>query len=290
MKQLYHAANPVDAQLAIDLLASQGIDAHLQGQFLSGAAGELPLGELLRVWVAEADFERARDLLAGRARGDEALDADEPDPLLARSWRRAWRGLAAGGEGLGLRDEVLAAWTQGQRHYHTLRHLRDSLVLLEPALSLALHPEEVEMALWFHDAVYEPRATDNEQRSADWAEAALARAGVASEARERIAAMIMATRHAAQPVGGDEQLLVDVDLAILGASAERFDEYDVEVREEYAWVPAPVFRHKRRQVLQEFLDRPSIYTTAAFAQRFEGPARANLRRAIAGLKPWWQLW
>lgn len=290
MKQLYHAANPVDAQLAIDLLASEGIDAHLQGRFLSGAAGELPVGELLRVWVAEADFERARELLAGRARGDEALSANELDPLLARSWRRAWAGLGAGGEGLGLRDELLAAWAQPQRRYHTLRHLRDSLALLEPALAQALHPEEVEMALWFHDAVYVPRSIDNEQRSADWAEAALSRAGVAAEARERICALIMATRHGAQPVGPDEQLLVDVDLAILGAGAERFAEYDVEVREEYAWVPAPVYRHKRRQVLQDFLERPAIYSTPAFARRFEGPARANLARAIAALKPWWQLW
>jgi predicted metal-dependent HD superfamily phosphohydrolase len=290
MKQLYHAANPVDAQLAIDLLASEGIEAHLQGQFLSGAAGELPVGELLRVWVREADFERARDLLAGMARGDEALVAGELDPLLARSWHRAWNGLAAGGEGLGLRDEVLAAWAQPQRHYHTLRHLRDSLVLLEPELAQAEHPAEVEMALWFHDVVYEPKATDNEQRSADWADAALARAGVDAEARERICSLVMATRHAATPEGTDEQLLVDVDLAILGADAERFDEYQVEVREEYAWVPAPVFRHKRRQILEQFLARPAIYSTPDFAERFEQPARANLARAVAALKPWWQVW
>jgi predicted metal-dependent HD superfamily phosphohydrolase len=290
MKQAYQAANPVDAQLVVDLLAEEDIAAHVQGSFLSGAAGELPVGELLRVWVPDEDLLRAKSLLAARARGDTAIEADMLDPMLERSWQRAWSGLGAAGEGLGLRDELLAAWSQPQRHYHSLRHLRDCIALLEPALALAERPAEVETALWFHDAVYEPKAVDNEQRSADWAEAALARAGVDPDARERVCALVMATRHAAEPAGPDERLLVDVDLAILGAERERFDEYEVEVREEYAWVPAPVFRHKRGQILRDFLARPALYSTPAFAGRFEAAARANLEHALAGLKPWWRVW
>ena len=146
------------------------------------------------------------------------------------------------------------------------------------------------MALWFHDAIYDPKAAENELRSAEWAARALAEAGVASEARARVHALVMATRHAAEAVGVDEQLLVDVDLAILGADRERFDEYEVEVREEYAWVPGPVFRHKRRGILSEFLARARIYATAPFAERFEEMARANLAHAIASLKPWWRPW
>ena len=290
MKQAYHAASPVDAQLAMDLLAAEGIDAHVQGSFLSGAAGELPVGELLRVWVADADLDRARELLAARERDAVALDGEAIDPLLLRSWQRAWRGLGATGEGDMLRDELLGAWNEPQRHYHTLRHLHDCIAQLEPALGLAQQPQEVEMALWFHDAVYDPRAADNEQRSADWAEGALEKAGVSAEVRGRIHALVMATRHAAEPFGPDERLLVDVDLAILGAARERFDEYEVEVREEYAWVPGPVFRHKRREVLGQFLARPRIYSTESFHESFEANARANLEHALAGLKPWWQVW
>ena len=290
MKQAYHAANPVDATLAVDLLASEGIPAHVQGNFLSGAAGELPVGELLRVWVADADLERAKALLAERERDVEALEPDAIDPLFERSWERAWRGLGARGDGIALRDRLLEAWQEPQRHYHTSRHLHDCLALLEGALDSAAHPAEVEMALWFHDAIYDPRAADNEQRSADWAQRALAGAGVAPEACARVHALVMATRHAVQPDGADEQVLVDVDLAILGAERERFDEYEVEVREEYAWVPAPVFRHKRRQILQEFLARPAIFSTPAFASRFEEAARSNLERARAALKPWWRVW
>ena len=290
MKQAYHAANPVDAKLAVDLLASEGIQAHVQGNFLSGAAGELPVGELLRVWVADADLERAKALLAERERSVEPLASGALDPLFERSWQRAWRGLLARGDGFVLRDELLEAWNQPQRHYHTLRHLHDCLGLFEGAADAAAHPPEVEMALWFHDAVYDPRAADNEQRSADWAQRALLEAGVAQDSSARVAALVMATRHAVEPVGADEQVLVDVDLSILGAERERFDEYEVEVREEYAWVPGPVFRHKRRQILEEFLARPRIFSTPSFGGRFEANARANLARAHAALKPWWQVW
>jgi len=290
MKQAYHAANPVDAQLAVDLLAAEGIDAHVQGGFLSGAAGELPVGELLRVWVGDDDLVRAKALLAARSRGEGALEADAVDPLFERSWRRAWQGLGATGDGLALRDALLEAWSGPPRHYHTLRHLHDCLALFETVLDAAQHAGEVEIALWFHDAIYDPRAPDNEQRSADWAAQALTGAGVDAAAVARVHALVMATRHAVEPEGQDQQLLVDIDLAILGAGRERFDEYEVEVREEYAWVPGPVFRHKRRQILAGFLARGRIYSTPVFAQRFEAAARDNLARALAALKPWWRPW
>ena len=290
MKQAYHAANPVDAQLAVDLLASEGIQAHVQGNFLSGAAGELPVGELLRVWVADADLDRAKALLATREGDGDALAPESLDPLLERSWQRAWRGLGARGEASALRDELLEAWNEPQRHYHTVRHLLDCLYLLEGASTIAEHPHEVEVALWFHDAIYDPRANDNEERSADWARRALAEASVDPAACDRVHALVMATRHAVEPSGADEVLLVDIDLSILGAERDRFDEYEVEVREEYAWVPGPVFRHKRRQILEEFMARPRIYSTSGFAARFEANARINLARAHAALKPWWQVW
>ena len=92
------------------------------------------------------------------------------------------------------------------------------------------------------------------------------------------------------PLDPDARLLVDIDLAILGAAPERFDEYEVQVRQEYAWVPGPLFRRKRREILQGFLDRPCIYTTEPFRTRFELQARSNLQRSVARLKPRWGLW
>ena len=285
MKQAYQAANPVDAQLVTDLLASEGIAAFTQGQYLSGAVGELPAGELLRVWVPDEELERAREVIARREELVPLLE-DAVDPLLLRSWSRAWQMLAGQGEGIALRDELLAAWSEPQRRYHTLRHLGDCLALFEQASDLADHPAEVEIALWFHDAVYDLKARDNEARSAAWADQALAVAGIGAEVRERVHTLIMATCHDALPSSDDARLLVDIDLSILGAEPERFDEYEVQVRQEYAWVPGFVFRRKRREILQGFLARPRIYSTDFFFQRFEAQARSNLQRSVARLKPW----
>ena len=289
MKQAYHAANPVDAQLVVDLLASEGIVAFAQGQYLSGAVGELPAGELLRVWVEDGEVDRARALIAGRE-AQVPLQDDAVDPALARSWSRAWSGLGAPDAGLALRNRLLAAWSEPQRRYHTLRHLGDCLALFEDAAHLARQPAEVEVALWFHDAIYDLKAKYNEARSAAWADQALADAQAATEVRQRVHALIMATCHDALPATDDERLLVDIDLSILGATAERFDEYEVQVRQEYAWVPGPLFRSKRGEILQAFLARPSIYSTPWFRERFEAQARSNLQRSVARLRRWWWVW
>lgn len=289
MKQAYQAANPVDAQLVVDLLASEGIAAFIQGQYLSGAVGELPAGELLRVWVADEELERAGIVIASREAQAPLLD-DAIDPVLARSWSRAWDGLGASGDGVALRDRLLAAWSEPQRRYHTVRHLGDCIALFEAASHLAEHPAEVEIALWFHDAVYDLKAKDNEARSAAWAEQAVSAAQVGSDVRARVHELIMATCHATQPRTDDGRLLVDIDLSILGAEPERFDEYEVQVRQEYAWVPGPVFRRKRRELLQGFLARQHIYATQWFQQRFEATARSNLQRSVTRLRPWLGFW
>ncbi|MFP8777498.1 N-methyl-D-aspartate receptor NMDAR2C subunit [Hydrogenophaga sp. RWCD_12] len=196
--------------------------------------------------------------------------------LPARSWQRAWAALGLRAPD-GLIQRLLDAWAEPQRRYHTQQHLRECLALLEPALDLAQHPGEVELALWFHDAVYDPQGKGNEARSADWACEALAQAGADSEAQQRVRALIMATCHDAEPMDQDARLLVDIDLAILGADPARFAEYDAQVREEYRWVPGWMYRRKRKEVLARFLAREAIYGTERFKERFEAQAGANLR-------------
>ena len=93
----------------------------------------------------------------------------------------------------------------------------------------------------------------------------------------------MATKHDGVPDAADEKLMVDVDLAILGASVDRFDEYECQVREEYSWVPGWLFRRKRREILRAFLLRPHIFNTEYFLATYEQHARANLERSIAAL-------
>ena len=136
------------------------------------------------------------------------------------------------------------------------------------------------MALWFHDAIYDVKGSGNEERSAEWAHRALTSAGAAAAAAERVRQLVLVTRHDGVPGNVDEQVLVDIDLAILGAERPRFDEYERQIRDEYAFVPGFLFRRKRRQILRTFLDRPVLYSTAMLRERLEARARENLRRAI----------
>lgn len=200
-------------------------------------------------------------------------------PHLDPSWASAWSDL-----GLqpppGLFDQLVRAYEEPQRHYHSLQHLSECLAHFEQVRHLAQQPGEVAIALWFHDAIYDVRGKDNERQSADWAIRVLVSCQASQAVLARVERLIMATRHDATPCAPDEQLLVDIDLAILGATPERFAEYDALVRAEYAWVPAWVYRLKRRRVLKAFLARPSLYSTAYFKGRYERQARINLSAVV----------
>lgn len=204
-------------------------------------------------------------------------------PPLHPSWHRAWTAIGATGDGAQLRDRLLACYAEPHRHYHTLQHLTECLDMLAPLAALAEHPGEVEVALYFHDAIYNVRASDNEQQSADWAQRELRLAGVRDDAAARVHALVLATRHDALPVGADQQLLVDIDLSILGAAPARFEEYERQIRREYAWVPSLIFRPKRRAILAAFLARPTIFSCAPLRERLEAAARANLQQSLAQL-------
>lgn len=201
--------------------------------------------------------------------------------LFNRSWQRVWHGLGVPAPQTDLQTRLLACYAAPQRHYHSQQHLAECLAALETGLPLAQHPAEVEVALWFHDAVYDLHRSDNEQKSADWACEALQAAALPAALCQRVHDLVMATRHSAAPEGPDAQLLVDIDLGILAAPAARFAEYEQQIRSEYAFVPGWIFRRKRRAVLQSFLDRPQIYSTPVFHALHEAAARANLRAAVA---------
>ena len=176
-----------------------------------------------------------------------------------------------------------SAYAQKHRAYHTPRHIDECLSLLDEFNYLAEYPAEVEYALWFHDAIYEPMSNSNEERSANWAAEFGGHVGVQSESVTRIRAHIMATRHVASPVDDDSRLLVDIDLAILGADPGRYEEFEHDVRREYRWVPGIIYRSKRAAILQSFPDRPRIYHSDPAYERFEGNARSNLSGAIRTL-------
>lgn len=198
---------------------------------------------------------------------------------LSELWARC--GLSGASDPV-LRD-LEARYGEPHRAYHTLAHVEACLRELDTVRVHATDPDAIELALWFHDAIYDTHARDNEERSAGLAREVLGVAGMPSERIERIAAMILATRHAAVPDGDDTCLLVDVDLSILGQDEDVFDRYEAEIRTEYAWVPDDAFRQGRAAVLRGFLDRSSIFATDVHRARLEARARANLRRSLARL-------
>jgi predicted metal-dependent HD superfamily phosphohydrolase len=197
-------------------------------------------------------------------------------------WDAAWSELRLAPPP-GLYARVTGRYLEPHRSYHTLRHLEECFALFDAARHLSMNAGEVLIALWLHDAVYLPKSRDSEEASARWAEKILHEAGATSDIIGRVRELILATKHDASPSSADAGVLVDIDLAILASDAERFEQYETQVRQEYAHVPDIVFRMGRAKILKQFLARPWIYTTPYFRERFEQNARDNLARSLARL-------
>lgn len=178
---------------------------------------------------------------------------------------------------------LVRSWGRWPRRYHNtphllacLRHLGDVRGQLDDAVA-------VELALWFHDAIYWPWRPLNEEKSALWAESFLRTAGLSPSLIATVSRHILDTRHQAVPSAGDAQWVVDIDLAILGQREAVYRQFEHDVRSEYRWVRWPRYVAGRSAVLQSFLDRPAIYNTPWFRERYETAARTNLAAAIAAL-------
>lgn len=195
-------------------------------------------------------------------------------------WRAMWSQLGGARPDDTLFETLLGCYLEPHRKYHTLQHLGECFEWLDRVRHLAASPAVIELALWFHDAIYDVRRSDNEERSAAWARAAALDAGSSTAVAEEVFSLVMATRHHVVECGGDALLMVDVDLAILGATPARFEQYEQQIREEYSWVPGILFRGKRRQILREFLERPRLYNTDFFFDRLEAQARRNLGETL----------
>jgi predicted metal-dependent HD superfamily phosphohydrolase len=183
-------------------------------------------------------------------------------------------------------DAVTTAYGQAQRHYHTVEHLAAVLSTLDELTAPRRPSAAARLAAWFHDAVYEPARFDNEERSAELAEAALVALGTDPALVAEVAALVLATKRHDDPGPGarpDHLAMLDADMAILGRGAATYDRYAAGIRAEYAHLPDAVYRPARAAVLRGFLERDAIYLTAAATQRFEAAARRNIAAEIAGL-------
>ena len=180
-----------------------------------------------------------------------------------------------------LREDLLARWSETHRKHHTVGHLHEMLDAIGELADAGLEfdREAVELAAWFHDAVYEIGADDNEERSAALVRDLLAESPV----RDEVARLVVATKtHKVADGDINGAVLSDADLAVLGSPGTRYRAYAAAVREEYAAVPDETFKPARAQVLSELLDGP-IFHTEPGRERWEEQARRNVGEEIAEL-------
>lgn len=206
-----------------------------------------------------------------------------PDRTNLHAWQQLCISLDLPEEAHLVHEEICTRYQEPQRAYHTLAHLEDCLRHLDSVLDPLPRRPQIELALWFHDIIYDPKASDNEARSAAFAEKVLRKLGAEADVVDTVSRLIHITAHQSLPHERDECLIVDIDLLILGAEPERFATYEQEIRREYNWVPEPTFRKARAQILQAFLQRPRLYVNDWFFTHYEKVARDNIGQALITL-------
>ncbi|MCD7441303.1 hypothetical protein K4B79_24150 [Streptomyces lincolnensis] len=182
-------------------------------------------------------------------------------------------------------DNLLARWREPQRRYHTLTHLTAVLDHIDVLEKHAADPDVVRLAAWFHDAVYFPDRSENEERSARLAERALPEAGLSAARTAEVARLVRLTvTHDPADDDPDGQVLCDADLAILAAPPSAYAAYTAAVREEYGFVPQAAFREGRAAILRQLLDLPRLFRTPYGEREWEATARYNLAGELALLE------
>lgn len=178
-------------------------------------------------------------------------------------------------------------YSEGHRDYHNLSHIQALLAHAENFKHLVRQPAVLLLSIWFHDLVYDSKAHDNELKSAQLAEKWLTKLGIDSAVIQHVQQSILATaRHEipqAKVVARDLPLFLDLDLAILGSPPEFYLHYTQAIRNEYRWVPAPLYRSGRLKVIKRLAERDHLYFTTELCQAFEAQARENLKHEIKKL-------
>jgi predicted metal-dependent HD superfamily phosphohydrolase len=200
-------------------------------------------------------------------------------------WNRLCERVAATGPGLSEEENltyemILTLYSHPVRAYHNLEHIRQCLEAFDLVRLLAEEKDCVEYAIWLHDCVFIAERPDNEVRSADTAGAVAALLGCRAEFMHRARELIMVTRHDRAPATGDESLVADIDLSILGSGAAEYAAYRRAIRKEFRFADDGMFRAGRCAFLRRMLEREAIYSTVWFKRELEGRARGNMEREL----------
>lgn len=179
---------------------------------------------------------------------------------------------------------LIARYSEKHRVYHNLNHIKN---LLQTAAIFKNRYEDydcVQLAVWYHDAIYDPQSKTNETESAALACESLTEINVPRASVEKVEKMILATqRHEAAGLDRDGKFFLDLDLAILSAGRTLYRKYAAAIRAEYSFVPEPLYRRERRRILESFLQREFVYYTADIRKIAEEHARRNIANEIKEL-------
>lgn len=181
-------------------------------------------------------------------------------------------------------QRLIGHYREPHRHYHTEQHLYACFHwfdLIRPQLK---QPLAVELAIWFHDVIYDVKAGDNELQSAHYAVTALTNLRITGALVQQVYDLVLLTRHPGRPHNHDEALLLDIDLAILAADEKTYLAYEGWIRREYQHVPLLLYKIGRKRMLKAFLNQKALYHSPYFHEMFESRARENLQSGIAQLK------
>ena len=180
-------------------------------------------------------------------------------------------------------SDLLNDYSAEQRVYHDLSHIHHLLNLLEDN-QFRIHDEEVIFfAIWFHDAIYNTWKTNNEEKSADFAEDILSKTSMSPKRVQKVVDYIKATKTHTSNGDNDLEFFLDFDLSILGAEPTIYDVYTRQIREEFSIYPNFVYNRGRKKALRHFLEKSYIFHTYEFRSKFEAQARANIQRELDGL-------
>lgn len=178
-------------------------------------------------------------------------------------------------------QELITAYSADGRFYHNLDHIYHTLQIAQDLREEAADFTAVQLALWFHDIVYDAKLQDNEEKSAMMAGRTLFQWDVPETIVAEVIRLILLTK--SHLLLGDDRngrVLLDADLAILGAPEAAYDVYSQAVRQEYTFVSEDVYRQGRQLILQQFLNRPSIFATEPMRLLLEAQARQNISREL----------
>ncbi len=178
---------------------------------------------------------------------------------------------------------LVSKYSEKQRHYHTLSHVENCLKQMDLLSNLVSDKFCIEVSIWFHDVIYDPKRSDNEELSAANAQDFLQSIQLSESQIQKITSLILLTKHPSNPQTDDEKYLIDIDLSILGSSADTYELYETWIREEYAHVPWEKYKEGRKEVLNSFIQTDYLYFSEFFREKYEAQARQNIVRAIRAL-------